>query len=228
VYPVVALLAASLSRGMSSGVEGGHRPPGHPLERSRSTVARLATLFGLDAFAGGFVVSTFVVFWFQREFGAGSELMGAVMFAGGLIQAGSSIVSGRLAGRFGMLNTMVFTHLPSNVLLALVPFMPTLGLAIAVLLLRYTLSQMDVPARQAYVVAMVDPQERTAAAAFTNTARYVSRPFGAAGSGVLMQVIGAGAPWIVAGVLKIVYDLSLYVTFRRVPLPEPPTPRPSA
>jgi predicted MFS family arabinose efflux permease len=174
------------------------------------------------------VVSTWIVYWFEVKFGASAEVMGAVMFAGGLIQAGSSIASGRLAGRFGMLNTMVFTHLPSNVLLVLVPFMPSLGLAVAMLLLRFTLSQMDVPARQAYVVAMVDPQERTAAAAFTNTARYVARPFGAAGAGVLSQAIAIGAPWVVAGVLKIVYDLSLYVTFRAVPLPEEVTPRPSA
>ena len=228
VFPVVALIAAWLSRGLSTRVEGGARPAGRPLERSRSTVRKLATLFGLDAFAGGFVVSTFVVFWFERRFGASPELMGAVMFAGGLIQAGSSIVSGHLAGRIGMLNTMVFTHLPSNVLLALVPLMPTLGLAIAMLLLRYTLSQMDVPARQAYVVAMVDPQERTAAAAFTNTARYLTRPFGAAGAGILMQGVALGAPWVVAGALKVVYDLSLYATFRRVPLTEEVTPRPSA
>ncbi|HZD17204.1 MAG TPA: MFS transporter, partial [Actinomycetota bacterium] len=183
VFPLVVLVAIQLARRLSAGVEEGARPAGRRLARSRSTVGRLAGLFGLDAFAGGFVVSTFVVFWFRRRFGASPEVMGAVMFAGGLIQAGSSIVSGRLAGRIGLLNTMVFTHLPSNVLLALVPFMPTPGLAIAVLLLRYTLSQMDVPARQAYVVAVVDPHERAAAAAFTNTARYVTRPFGAAGAG---------------------------------------------
>ncbi len=230
VFPVVALLAAWLARGLSSRVEAAARASRRPLTRSRGVVTRLASLFGLDAFAGGFVVSAFVVFWFERRYGASPELMAGVMFAGGLIQAGSSVVSGRLAARFGMLNTMVFSHLPSNVLLMLVPVMPTLGLAIAVLLLRFTLSQMDVPARQAYVVAMVDPQERTAAAAFTNTARYVARPFGAAGAGVLMQGVAVGAPWVVAGALKVVYDLSLYATFRGVPLPDEsrPTPRPSA
>jgi MFS family permease len=243
IFPVVALVCVALTRGLSNIVEA-DRPPanGHgdplearrrrqPLDRSRRTVTRLAALFGLDAFAGGFVVSTWIVYWFEVKFGATAELMGAVMFAGGLIQAGSSVVSGRLGGRFGMLNTMVFSHLPSNVLLVLVPFMPSLELAVAVLLLRFTLSQMDVPARQAYVVAMVDPQERTAAAAFTNTARYVVRPFGAAGAGLLSQGIALGAPWVVAGALKIVYDLSLFVTFRAVPLPEEAeatTPRPSA
>jgi predicted MFS family arabinose efflux permease len=187
---------------------------------SRRTVMKLGALFGLDAFAGGFVVTTFVVFWFTRKFGASAETMSLVVFAGGLIQAGSSIASGWLGAKIGLLNTMVFTHLPSNILLVVVPLMPTLGLAIAVLLLRFTLSQMDVPARQAYVVTMVDPSERTAAAAFTNTARYVVRPFGAAGAGVLLQAVGFGAPFFVAGSLKALYDLLLYRTFRSVPLPE--------
>jgi predicted MFS family arabinose efflux permease len=115
---------------------------------------------------------------------------------------------------------MVFTHLPSNVLLILIPAMPTLGSAIAMLLLRSTLSQMDVPARQAYVTALVDPEERTAAAAFTNTARYVVRPFGAAGAGLLMQSVAVGAPFVVAGVLKSLYDVLVFARFRGVPLPE--------
>ena len=231
IFPVLAVACLALARGLSDGVEAGRAPGRRPLQRSRRSVGRLAALFGLDSFAGGFIVSTFLVFWFNRRFGASAELMGAVMFAGGLIQAGSSVLSGWLGTRVGLLNTMVFTHLPSNVLLALVPFMPSLRLAVVMLLLRFTLSQMDVPARQAYVVAMVDPEERTAAAAFTNTARYVARPFGAVGAGTLMGPLGVGAPFVLAGALKIVYDLALYATFRRVPLPEEPqtegaTPRP--
>lgn len=229
VLPVVAVACVWLAQGLSARVEADGGAPRRPLERSRRTVFRLSSLFGLDAFAGGFVVLTFVVVWFERRFGASAEMMGAVLFAGGLIQAGSSWLSGRLGSRFGLLNTMVFTHLPSNVLLMLVPLMPSLGLAVAMLLLRFTLSQMDVPARQAYVVAMVDPQERTAAAAFTNTARYVVRPFGALGAGYAMAV-AMGAPFVIAGALKVVYDLALYATFRRVALPDEgtATPRPSA
>jgi len=121
---------------------------------------------------------------------------------------------------------MVFTHLPSDVLLILVPFMPTLGSAIAVMLVRFALSQMDVPARQAFVIALVDPEERTAASAFTNTARYVARPFGAAGAGVMLQSVAFSAPFVAAGALKIVYDLAIYAAFRRVPLAEEATPRP--
>lgn len=221
VFPVVAAACVALAVRLSPATEapGTRAAALGPIHRSRPAVTRLAALFGLDAFAGGFVVTTFIVFWFQRRFGVTAATMGLVVFAAGFLQAGSSIVSGRLGARIGLLNTMVFTHLPSNVLLALVPLMPTPGTAIAMLLLRHTLSQMDVPARQAYVVTMVDPDERTAAAAFTNTARYVVRPFGAAGAGVVMQA-AVGAPFVLAGLLKGVYDLLLYRTFRRVPLPE--------
>jgi predicted MFS family arabinose efflux permease len=237
-FPALAIVCVALASRLSDGVEtGGKRGEGagrgaqrrggpasrtarsRPLTRSRRTVVKLAALFGMDSFAGGFVVQTFIVFWFGRKFGASPAWMGLAFFVAGLLQAGSSIASGRLASRIGLLNTMVFTHLPSNVLLVLIPFAPTLGSAVAALFARYALSQMDVPARQAYVVAMVDPGERTAAAAFTNTARYVIRPFGALGAGVLMERVALGSPFVVAGVLKIAYDILLYATFRKVPLP---------
>lgn len=201
-------------------LRGAPVPP--PLRRSQRAVTGLAALFALDAFAGGFVVQAFLVFWFHRRFGASPELMSLVFFGAGILQAASSIASGRLGGQIGLLNTMVFTHLPSNVLLALVPLAPSLGPAVALLLARFALSQMDVPARQAYVVAMVDPEERTAAAAFTNTARYVVRPAGPVTGGILMQQVALGAPFVVAGALKIVYDVLLYATFRKVRLPEDP------
>ena len=248
-FPVLALVCAALARRLSGAVEAGTRVEGvghraggrgegvgrgaerrggpasrsarpRPLDHSRRTVIRLAALFGMDSFAGGFIVQTFIVFWFGRKFGASPASMGLVFFVAGLLQAGSSIASGRLASRIGLLNTMVFTHLPSNVLLVLVPFMPTLGWAVAAMFARYALSQMDVPARQAYVVAMVDPRERTAAAAFTNTARYVTRPFGALGAGALMERVALGSPFVVSGALKIAYDVWLYATFRKVPLPK--------
>jgi predicted MFS family arabinose efflux permease len=219
LFPLVAIVCVALATRLSATVES-ETPAVRPLERSRSNVARLAALFGLDAFAGGFIVSTFVAFWFTRRYDTSAETIAAILFATGLLQAGSAIVSGRLAGRIGLLNTMVFTHLPSNLLLAAVPFMPSLESAVAMLLLRSTLSQMDVPARQAFVVSLVDPQERTAAAAYTNTARYLARPFGAASAGVLMQRVAVGAPFFIAGALKAVYDVALYVSFRRVRLPE--------
>jgi predicted MFS family arabinose efflux permease len=251
-FPALALVCVALAGRLSDGVEAGARADGvgrgakrrggpasrsaRPPARSERTVVKLAALFGLDSFAGGFIVQTFIVFWFGRKFGASPASMGLVFFVAGLLQAGSSIASGRLASRIGLLNTMVFTHLPSNVLLVLVPFMPTLGWAVAALFARYALSQMDVPARQAYVVAMVDPRDRTPAAAFTNTARYVTRPFGALGAGALMERVALGSPFVVAGTLKIAYDVWLYATFRKVPLPkegeaaslaEAPTPPPA-
>jgi len=189
------------------------------LERSRAQVVRLASLFSIDAFAGGFVVTVFMVFWFSKRFGASQELMSAVFFAAGLLQAASSIAASRVGARFGLLNTMVFTHLPSNILLILVPLMPTLPLAITILLLRFALSQMDVPTRQAYLAAMVDPEERTAAAATTNTARYIARPFGPLVGTALMHSVALGAPWVVAGTLKSGYDLILWRVFRKVELP---------
>jgi predicted MFS family arabinose efflux permease len=180
-------------------------------------VRRLAGLFSLDAFAGGFIVATFIVFWFGRQFGANAGMMSLVFFAVGLLQAGSSIAAGWLAPRLGFLNTMVFTHLPSNVLLALVPLAPSLGWAIALLLGRSALSQMDVPARQAYVAELVDPSERTAAASYTNAARYVVRPAGPVLASWSMGV-ASGLPFLIAGGLKAVYDLLLYFGFRRVRL----------
>ena len=130
------------------------------------------------------------------------------------------MIAPRLAARAGLLNTMVFTHLPSNILLMLIPLAPTLPSAIAVLLLRFALSQMDVPTRQAYIAAMVDPQERTAAAAATNSARYVARPFGPLVGTMLMRTVAIGAPWVAAGALKAVYDVVLWRVFSSVPLPE--------
>ena len=218
-YPLIGVACAVLARRLSPQMEAGEeltRGRRFPLVRSKKTVAGLAGLFALDSFGGGFVVSSFLVFWFQRKYGASTELMGLVFFFVGLVQSASSLAAGRLANRIGLLNTMVFTHLPSNVLLILIPFMPNLPLAIAMLLARFAISQMDVPARQAYVVSVVDPEERTAAASYTNTARYLVRPVGAGLGGVLMQSVGLGAPFVAGGALKILYDLVLLATFRRV------------
>ncbi len=226
LYPILAIVAAWIGHSLSGGVEAGNLAgnarSSAPLGRSRRTVARLASLFAIDSFAGGFIVQSFVVFWFGRTFGASVEVMGVVFFVSGLLQGASSILASRVAQRFGMLNTMVFTHLPSNVLLVLIPLSPHLAGAIALWLARVTLSQMDVPARQAFVVALVDPEERVAAAAFTNTARYVSRPIGPAVAGAMMQS-AAGAPFFIAGGVKILYDLLIYATFRRVELPDAST-----
>jgi predicted MFS family arabinose efflux permease len=221
VFVPAALIGAALALSLSEGVEPdpaarGRRHP--PLERSRTTVRRLSALFSLDSFAGGLVVGTFVAYWFRARFGVSTEVLGAVFFAVGILQAASFLVAPRLADRVGLLPTMVFTHLPSNVLLAAIPFAPTARVGIALLLARALLAQMDVPARQAYVIAMVDPRERTAAVAYTNTARYVTRPLGPALAGAL-QHIALGVPFVLAGAIKSAYDLTLWSWFRRIPVP---------
>jgi MFS family permease len=219
VFPIGAVVCLSLAWGLSPALELEAARTRAPLHRSRRTVTKLSALFAVDAFAGGFVITVFIVYWFATRFGASAELMSAVMFGAGLLQAGSSVIAPRIAARAGLLPTMVFTHLPSNILLMLVPLAPTLPAAIGVLLARFALSQMDVPTRQAYIAAMVDPGERTAAAAATNSARYAARPFGPL-IGSLVMRIAVGAPWVAAGALKAVYDLVLWRVFSRVPLPE--------
>ena len=208
---VIRRLPATVDVPLQYGERGG-------IVRSRRSVRRLALLFATDAFAGGFVVQSFVVFWFARRYGATVELMGLVFFAVGLLQALSSLAAAPLARRIGLLNTMVFTHLPSNLLLAAIPLMPSLPLALTALLARSALGQMDVPARQAYIAALVDPSERGAAAAYTNSARYAVRPVGPAGAAALMQDVSLAAPFVAAAAIKVVYDLTLLLLFRGTPI----------
>lgn len=222
VMPLGAAVCLLFARRLSGMAEVGSdaRADARGLQRSRRVVQRLAALFAVDAFAGGFIVGSFIVFWFGRQFGADAELMGLVFFGVGLLQAASSVLAGWFAARIGLLNTMVFTHLPSNVLLALIPLAPSLPVAIGLLLARSALSQMDVPARQAYVAALVDPAERTAAAGYTNAARHLVRPMGPALAAASITM-AAGIPFLVAGGLKAAYDLALYVAFRGVRLSDP-------
>ena len=219
VFPIGALACTVVASRLTAAMDVDPLVPrvDRGLRRSRRAVQKLAALFALDAFAGGFIVQTFLVFWFGREFGVGPATLGVVFFAAGLLQAASSIAAGWLGARIGLLNTMVFTHLPSNVLLALVPLAPSFSIAAALLLARSALSQMDVPARQAYLAALVDPAERTAAAGYTNAARHLVRPAGPALASVSMGM-AAGLPFLIAGGLKAVYDILLYATFRRVEL----------
>jgi len=221
LFVPIGVAGALLARSLPAAVEvarslGGNR---QPLRRSRQTVLGLASLFAVDALAGGFVVQSFIAYWFRLRFGLSLEVLGLLFFCIGFLQAGSFLLAVRLAGRIGLLNTMVFTHLPSNLLLAAIPLAPTLPLAVALLFARFALSQMDVPTRQAYIVTLVDPDERTAAAAYTGTARYVMRPLGPTLAG-LSQQLWLGLPFLLAGGIKVAYDLTLWSWFRRVPLPQ--------
>ena len=187
------------------------------LATSRNKVFKLAGLFTLDSFAGGFVVQAFVAYWFQRRFGVSPSVLGAIFFGANLLAGLSALTASRLARRIGLLATMVATHIPSNLLLLLVPLMPTLPLAITVLLLRFSISQMDVPTRQAYTMALVPAGERSAAAGVTGIARTVGASLSPLVAGPLYASASlAGLPFLIAGGLKIVYDLLVWKTFRSV------------
>lgn len=191
------------------------------LHRSRGVVLRLSGLFALDAFGGGFIVQSLLAYWFHRKFGAEPALLGGIFFFANLFAGFSALSASRLARRFGLINTMVFTHIPSNVLLILVPLMPNLHSAIAVLLVRYCISQMDVPTRQSYTMAVVHPDERSAAAGITTIARSVGAAVSPSISGQMMAAAATmSGPFFLAGGLKILYDLALYYSFRTMKPPE--------
>lgn len=235
-YALIGLILAALFWRLSPSVEV--RPDDRPdarlraprlgLTESRGVVARLSALFALDAFGGGFVVQSLMAYWFHRRFGMDAAALGTLFFGANVLAAISSLAAVWIAKRIGLVNTMVFTHLPSNVLLMLVPLMPDAGSAIALLLVRFSISQMDVPTRQSYTVAVVKPSERSAAAGITN----IARSLGAASAPMLagpllaaVAVAGApallvGAPFYLAGGIKIAYDLALWRQFRAVKPPE--------
>jgi MFS family permease len=191
------------------------------LDRSRAVVAKLSALFALDSFGGGFVIQSFAAYWFHLRFGVEPSALGTVFFGANILAGFSALVASRLAARFGLINTMVFTHLPSNVLLILVPLMPNLQLAVLALLARFSISQMDVPARQSYVMAVVSADERSAAAGIAGVARTI----GAAISPLLVGLMFArpsliNLPFFIGGTLKIAYDLLLYKEFVAIRPPE--------
>jgi MFS family permease len=223
LYAVVGLANLALFAGLTeqlelAKVEGQRRFLG--IHRSRRTVAKLAALFGLDAFAGALVVQSLVAYWFFIRWGLEPAQLAVLFFAVNVLSGLSLLAAGWLAARYGLLNTMVFSHLPSNVLLMLVPLMPTAPLAVALFLMRMSISQMDVPTRQSYTMAVVDPDERTATAGLTNVARTASSAFSPLVTGVAFAAGSLALPFLLAGALKIAYDGLIYVTFRGVHPPE--------
>jgi predicted MFS family arabinose efflux permease len=191
------------------------------LHKSQRVVARLSGLFALDAFGGGFVMQSLVAYWLHVRYGAGAGELGAILFVANLLSGFSGLVAARLARRFGLINTMVWTHLPSNVMLMLVPFMPTLETSVALLFVRYAISQMDVPTRQSYTMAVVDPDERSAAAGVTTIARSLGAAASPSLSTPLLAVPGLAAlPFVIGGGIKVAYDLLLYREFKNVRPPE--------
>jgi MFS family permease len=212
VFAALGLVTAGLSLMLSS--EAPNRPRGPVLSRtSLRPLAGLAALFGVDSLGGGLVLQAVIAYWLHVRFGSGSAILGPAFAAIALVQAGSYEVASRLADRIGLVRTMVFTHLPSNVLLILVPFSPNVVVALVLLLLRFSIAQMDVPARQAYVASVVPPSERAGALAVTGTVRGVAQAAGPVIAGAAIQTAALGVPFVLAGVLKIAYDLGLYAAF---------------
>jgi predicted MFS family arabinose efflux permease len=216
LFAALGVLTAAISLFLSPEAPAASRGPIISRASARP-LAGLAALFGVDALGGGLVLQTVIAYWLHIRFGAGSALLGPSFALIALVQAGSYEVASRLADRIGLVRTMVFTHLPSNVLLMLVPFSPNLAVALALLTVRFSLAQMDVPARQAYIASIVPPAERAGALALMGAVRGVMQAAGPLIAGVAIQAAAAGLPFLLAGGLKISYDLGLYAAFSQRP-----------
>ncbi len=230
-YAVLGLVMTILFTRLSPGVEaspilrtaGSHLIPGSwfGLRRSRGIVLKLSALFSLDAFAGGFVIQSIVAYWFYIRFQVEPAMLGGIFFGANILAGLSYLAAAHVASRIGLIRTMVFTHIPSNILLILVPLMPNLPLAIAVLLVRFSISQMDIPTRQSYTMAVVAPEERSAAAGITGIARTIGASLAPLfATPMLASASLLSVPFFLAGGLKIGYDLALYWSFKAVRPPE--------
>jgi MFS family permease len=219
-YALLALIMAALYRGLPSRTMAVAEEPRSVLGPSRNRVYVLAALFSLDAFGGGFVVQSLVALWLYQRFGLSMEAAGSIFFWSGLLTAFSYLLAARIASRIGLVKTMVYTHLPSSLCLIAIPFCNDLALAVALLLVRSALSQMDVPTRSSYVMAIVSPPERAAAASVTSVPRSLAAAASPALAGFLLGMSTFGWPLIVGGALKIIYDLLLLAMFSRVRPPE--------
>ena len=224
IYSFLALTAASLYLLMSSKAElAGTPSPGQKKRlslESRTIVARLSILFGVDAFAGGFVLQTIISYWFFTTYNVPQEQLAVIFFVANVLSTVSFYAAVELAKRIGLIRTMVFTHIPSNVLLIMVPIAPTFLLAMAFFLARQAISQMDVPTRQSYTVAVVAPEERIVAAGTAGIARNVAQATSPSLSGYAMQFVSMSSPFFIGGSLKIVYDIAVYFNFRKIRPPE--------
>ena len=220
LYALLGLVTALAYRGLPRSLESDAQMPAAPLEKSKKTVYLLAALFSLDALGGGFVVQSMVALWLFQKFDLSIAVAGTIFFWTGLLTAVSYLVAVRIADRFGLVNTMVFTHLPANLCLIAIPFMPDLVYVIGLLFIRGALSQMDVPTRSSYVMAVVAPAERAAAASITSVPRSLASAIGPVLSGYLLGISTFGWPLVVAGGVKVIYDLLLLAMFRKVKPPE--------
>ncbi|MBC8021877.1 MAG: MFS transporter, partial [Burkholderiales bacterium] len=220
LYALTAIGIAAIYAGLPRAPGGETRPPPAPLTQSRRRVYTLAALFSVDAFAGGLVVQSLLALWLFQRHGLSAATAGTVFFWTGVLSAVSFLVAVRIAERIGLVNTMVFTHMPANVCLILVPFADSLGVVMALLMVRALLSQMDVPTRSSYVMAIVLPEERPAAASITSVPRSLASAASPFIAGYMLGVSAFGWPLVACGALKIAYDLALLAAFRRIRPPE--------
>ena len=227
LYALIGVASALVYRKLPAGLASEAEAPAAPLRQSKRIVYVLAALFSLDAFGGGFVVQSMVALWLFEKFHLSTAVAGTIFFWTGVFSAFSYLVAVRIANRIGLVNTMVFTHLPSSLLLLMMPFVPDLGWVIVLLLVRSALSQMDVPTRSSYVMAVVSPAERPAAASITSVPRSLASATSPLLAGYLLGLSSFGWPLAIAGAVKIVYDLLLLATCRKVRPPEELVRRPS-
>ena len=218
---LIAVLFLQISPAIEARAENHNAKKVLGLHQSRKVVFKLSSFFALDAFAGGLIVQSMIAYWFHVKFGVDSGILGSIFFGANILAGISSLLAVKIAEKFGLINTMVFTHIPSNILLILVPLMPSLPLAIGILLLRFSISQMDVPTRQSYTMAVVAPDERSAAAGVTGIARSIGASLSPALTGIFFSIPSLlSVPFFLCGGLKIIYDLLLWREFSQVKPPE--------
>jgi MFS family permease len=220
LYALLGLVVLLLYRGLSPAIESDPKTTAAPLTTSKGIVSKLAVLFSLDSFGSGLVVQSLLALWLFQRFELSVAMAGVIFFWTGVLSAFSALAAVRIASRIGLLNTAVFTHLPANLFLVLTPFMPTVELAVACLLLRSALSQMDVPVRNSYVMAVVLPAERPAAASVTAVPKSLASALSPLLSGWLLSMSVFGWPLVIGGMLKGVYDVLLLLMFKSVRPPE--------
>ena len=219
LYALIAAATALVYRGLPR-LAAGEGKARAPLTESKQRVYLLATLFSVDAFGGGLVVQSLLALWLYQRHGLTTAEVGALFFATNVLAAASYLIAVRIADRIGLVNTMVFTHIPANMCLAAMPFAESVGVVVALLLVRGLLSQMDVPTRSSYVMAIVRPEERPAAASITTVPRSLASAASPAITGYMLSISPFGWPFVLAGALKIAYDLMLLAAFRTIRPPE--------
>lgn len=220
-YSLLGVLVIGIYLKLSSDIEIKKEKTLKPISKilnpkSKKIVTKLSGLFAIDSFAGGFAIQSIVSFWFFTKFDIDLSQISYIFSIGSLLTAFSYLIAAKIADKIGLINTMVFTHIPSNILLILLAFAPTLEIAIVFYMIRMALSQMDVPTRQSYIVAVVEEDERTASAGITNLSRNIAQAFSPSITGYIIGVLSLSAPFIIGGLLKIIYDITLYINFRKI------------